>query len=146
MENKSRHIYSIIIGCGRLGSGLAGKLSEEGKDVMVIDSDKTSFRKLPASYGGLTMVANATDIDKLNQAEIHKADTVIAVTDNDNANICAAQIAKKMFGVERVIARIYDDEKNILLTPYEIDSICPAALSEKEVAAFMTDGRKGHET
>ena len=143
MTNQNKHTYAIIIGCGRLGSGLAGKLSEEGNDVMVIDFDKTSFRKLPGSYGGLTMVASATDIEKLNQAEIKKADTVIAVTDNDNANICAAQIAKKMFSVPRVIARIYDDEKNGLLVPYKIDSICPAALSEKEIAVFMTDRRNG---
>ena len=143
MEKKNKHTYSIIIGCGRLGSALAGRLSEEGKDVMVIDSDKTAFRKLPASYGGLTMMANATDIDKLKQAEIEKADTVIAVTDSDNSNICVAQIARKVFDVKRVIARIYDDEKNMLLNPLGIDSICPAALSEKEVAVFMMDGRNG---
>lgn len=141
MTGKKIHTYAIIIGCGRLGSGLAGKMSEEGKDVMVIDFDKTAFRKLPASYGGLTMVANATDIEKLKQAEIKQADIVIAVTNNDNTNICAAQIAKKMFGVSRVIARIYDDEKKNLLVPYHIDSICPAALSEKEIAVFMNDGR-----
>lgn len=141
MTDKKTHTYSIIIGCGRLGSGLAGKMSEEGKDVMVIDFDKTAFRKLPASYGGLTMVANATDMEKLNQAEMKQADTVIAVTDNDNINICAAQIAKNTFGVSRVIARIYDDEKKSLLVPYHINCICPAALSEKEIAVFMKDGR-----
>lgn len=141
MADKNTHKYSIIIGCGRLGSCLAGKMSEEGKDVMVIDYDKTAFRKLPASYGGLTMVANATDIEKLKQAEMKQADTVIAVTDNDNTNICTAQIAKEMFGVSRVIARIYDDTKKSLLLPYHINSICPAALSEKEITVFMKDGR-----
>ena len=142
MTNKINHKYTIIIGCGRLGSCLAGKLSEEGKDVMVIDSDKTAFRKLPHSYGGLMLVANATDMEKLHQAEIENADTVIAVTDNDNVNICAAQIAKEVFHVERVIARIYDNEKKILLVPFQIDSLCPSALSEKEVSAFLTDRRK----
>lgn len=141
MTNKSTHTYSIIIGCGRLGSGLAGKMSEEGKDVMVIDYDKTAFRKLPLSYGGLTMVANATDIEKLKQAEIKQADTVIVVTDNDNINICAAQIAKKMFDVPRVIARIYDDTKKKLLVSDQIDSICPTSLSEKKITVFMQEGR-----
>lgn len=140
MDKKEGFTYTVIIGCGRLGSGIAGKLSEAGKDVMVIDAQESSFRKLPASYGGMTMVGNATDIDKLGLADIKKADTVIAVTDNDNANICAAQIAKKVFHIPRVIARIYDDEKKVLLTPLQIDCICPAALSEKEVSMFLTDG------
>lgn len=132
-----KHTYSIIIGCGRLGSSIAGRLSEEGNDVMVIDSDKAAFRKLPASYGGLTMIANATDMEKLVAAEIKKADTVIVVTDQDNINICAAQIAKIVFGVDKVIARIKDEDKRILLDSKEIDVICPAALSEKEVSYFI---------
>lgn len=132
-----KHTYTMIIGCGRLGSGLAGRLSEEGNDVMIIDADKTAFRKLPASYGGLTMVASATDISKLKSAEIDQVDTLIAVTDNDNANICVAQIGKEIFNIPRVIARIYDNDKDILLKSLQIDTICPAALSEKEIAHFI---------
>lgn len=143
MGKNLNHTYSIIIGCGRLGSSLAGKLCDEGKDVMVIDSDKSAFRKLPASYGGLVMVASATDMEKLKQAEIDKADTIIAVTDNDNVNICVAQIAKKIYGVRHTIARIYDDEKNELLVPLGINCICPAELSEKEIAEYMSEKEDG---
>lgn len=132
-----KHNYTLIIGCGRLGSGLAGKLSERGEDVMVIDVDKSSFRKLPSSYGGLTMAAGGTDISRLVSAQIEQADTLIAVTDNDNVNICAAQIGKKMFHIPKVIARVYDDEKSSLLQPMEIETICPTTLSEKEIANFI---------
>lgn len=132
-----KHSYTMIVGCGRLGSGLAGRLSEKGNDVVVIDADKTAFRKLPNSYGGLTMVGSACDLTKLATAEISKVDTLIAVTDNDNANICVAQMGKKLYNIPRVIARIYDDEKEVLLKPLQIDIICPSALSEKEVAHFI---------
>lgn len=138
MKNNSDHEYTIIIGCGRLGSIIAGRLSEKCKDVMIIDSDKLSFRKLPPSYGGLTMIASATDIDKLITAQIDKATTFIAVSDSDNVNICAAQIAKKIFNVDKVIARINDEEKRSLLTPMNINVICPSSLSEREVEHFIT--------
>lgn len=129
--------YTIIVGCGRLGSTIAGKLSDEKKDVIIIDSDKNSFRKLPRSYGGLTMLASATDIDKLLSAGIENAETVIATTDNDNTNICVAQMAKKMFSIPTVVARIYDNEKTVLLKDMNIDTICPCALSEKEIANYI---------
>ena len=87
--------YTIIGGCGRLGSSIASKLSEANKDVMIIDHDKSSFRKLPMSFGGLTMIASISDLDRLKNAQINKASVFIAVTNDDNANICAAQIAKK---------------------------------------------------
>lgn len=132
----------MIMGCGRLGSGIAGRLSDKGNDVIVIDSDKSSFRKLPSSYGGLIMVSEATDISRLLTCQINNVDTLIAVTNDDNANICAAQIGREIFKIPRVIARIYDDEKSVLLKPLGIDIICPAALSEKEISNFINWGDK----
>lgn len=145
---KKKQSYTVIIGCGRVGSGLAGRLSEEGNDVVVVDSDKGAFRKLPASYGGLTIVANASDIQKVIEEEKRNVDTLIAVTDNDNANICAAQMGKKMFHIPRVVARINDDQKAVLLKSMDVDTICPSALSEKEIAHFIDweDEDYDHET
>ena len=129
--------YTIIAGCGRLGASIAGKLSEQKKDVMIIDRDKTAFRKLPVSFGGLTLAASVTDLERLKAAEIDKATVFIAVTDDDCTNICAAQIAK-------VVARIYDEEKIPLVTGMEIDTICPTRLSEKEIADYIQIGGRDY--
>ncbi|MGN0393690.1 MAG: potassium channel family protein [Bariatricus sp.] len=142
MERKNE--YTVIAGCGRLGARIAGKLSEQKQDVMVLDCDKTAFRKLPYSYGGLTMVANATDIEKLNLANLKEASAFIAVTDYDCVNICAAQIAKKVFQIPKVVARIYDQEKMELVRDMGVNVICPAELSEKEIANYIAIGGVRH--
>ena len=142
MEGKNE--YTVIAGCGRLGASIAGKLSDQKKDVMVIDCDKTAFRKLPGSYGGLTMTAGATEMERLAAADLDKAAAFIAVTDNDCVNICAAQIAKKIFHIPRVVARIYDEEKIDLVKNMGIDTICPSELSEKEISNYIKIGGEKH--
>ena len=86
--------YILVAGCGRLGGGLAASLSLKKKDVMIMDENEEAFRKLAASYGGLTMCGDVKDLNKLEEAGIRKADVFIAVTDKDNVNIMAAQLAK----------------------------------------------------
>lgn len=132
--------YTIIAGCGRLGAAIAGKLSEQRKDVMIIDCDKTAFRKLPVSFGGLTMAASVTDLEKLKAAEINTATVFIAVTDDDCTNICASQIAKEIFHINKVVARIYEEEKIPLVEGLGIDTICPTRLSEKEISDYIQIG------
>ena len=129
--------YIIIGGCGRLGAGLAARLSLEKKDVVVIDRKEESFRKLAASYGGQTMCADVNNVARLEAAGIRKADVFIAVTDRDNVNIMAAQMAKQLYGVRHVVVRIYDGEK--LKLPYGsgIEYFCPTELSEKSINRFM---------
>lgn len=78
-----RNGCTVIAGCGRLGASIAGKLSEEKKDVMVLDCDKTAFRKLPYSYGGLTLTASATDMERLTATGLADAAAFIAVTNHD---------------------------------------------------------------
>ena len=131
---------TVIAGCGRLGASIAGKLSEEKKDVMILDCDKTAFRKLPYSYGGLTITASATDIERMEAVGIPDAEVFIAVTDYDCVNICAAQIAREMFHIPKVVARIYDEEKIALVKDMGIDTICPSELSEKEISNYIEIG------
>ena len=123
--------YTIIAGCGRLGASIAGKLSEQKRDVMIIDRDKTTFRKLPISFGGLTLAASVTDLERLKAAEI-------PVTDIHDI------FAKKVFHIEKVVARIYDEEKIPLVTGMEIDTICPTRLSEKEIADYIQIGGRDY--
>lgn len=130
--------YIIIIGCGRLGANLANTLSDGGGNVLIIDKNKDAFRKLSPSYGGLSIIGDATDIKVMIEAQISNASAVIAVTNNDNANIMVAQIAREMFRIKHVIARLYDPEREYVYHEFGIDTICPAVLSAKEIAKILS--------
>ena len=137
---KQNNGMTIIAGCGRLGAAIAGRLSDQKQDVLVLDIDKSAFRKLTGSYGGLTAVGSATDLEKLASAGLAKASVFIAVTDLDCVNICAAQIAKSVFHVPKVVTRVYDEEKTGLLAGSGIETICLPELAEREVAEFISLG------
>ena len=130
--------YTIIIGCGRLGANLAETLSEEGGNVMMVDQDQDAFRKLPASYGGLVMTGDGMDIEVLREAQMENADIVIIVTDNDNANVMTAQIAREIFQVKHVIARLYDPERECVYREFGIETICPTILSANEIDKILS--------
>ena len=132
--------YIIIIGCGRLGANLASALSDDGGNVLIMDQTRDSFRRLSASFGGLSVVANGTDLDALKEAQIQNASTVIAVTNNDNTNIMVAQIARDLFHVENVIARLFDPERETVYQEFGIKTICPAVLSVKEIDKLLAKG------
>ncbi len=135
--------YSIIIGCGRLGATLANSLSDRGKDVLIIDKKKDAFRKLAPNFGGLSIVGNAMDLDLLSDIEIEKANVVVVVTNDDNANVMIAQLAKKVFKVESVIARLYDPEREYIYKEFGIETICPAVLSAKEIDQLLKRSGNG---
>lgn len=101
-------MYVIIVGCGRVGSGLAKILASEGHDVVVIDRSQASLNRLGKTFNGITLVGNGFDIELLKTAAIEKAEAFCAVTNLDNTNLVAAQVAKKIFHVPKVIARVYD--------------------------------------
>ena len=98
----------IIIGCGRVGAATAVALDKRGDHVTVIDLDAHAFARLPTDYSGITIRGNGTDEDVLRSAEAEMADIVMALTEGDNRNVMAAQLAKHVFGVPRVIAKIND--------------------------------------
>ncbi len=136
-ETKKSNEYTVIIGCGRLGANLANTLSDSGRNVLIMDQDPDSFRRLSSGYGGLSVVGDGTDLDTLREARIDDATVVVAVTNNDNTNIMVAQIARDIFRVERVIARLYDPERECVYREFNIDTICPAVLSAKEIDKFL---------
>jgi len=104
-------MYVIIVGCGRVGAELAKLLSEEGHNVVVIDRQQSSFERLGSSFNGLSLVGNGFDLSLLKQAGVEKADAFCAVTNGDNTNLIAAQVAKKIFRVPKVFARVYDPQR-----------------------------------
>ncbi len=138
-ETKKPDAYTIIVGCGRLGANLANTLSDAGRNVLILDQNNDSFRRLSSSFGGLSVVGDGTDFQTLKEAEIDKACVVVAVTNNDNTNIMVAQIARDMFHVDHVIARLYDPERECVYREFGIDTICPAVLSVKEIDKFLGD-------
>ena len=104
-------MYTIIVGCGRVGSELAKLLVTEGYNVVVIDKNPKSFDRLGGTFNGLTFVGNGFDVELLKAAGIEKADAFCALTNGDNTNLVAAQVAKKVFNVPKVITRIYDPSR-----------------------------------
>ena len=98
----------VIMGCGRVGAQLAAKMDAEGHKVTVIDIEPYSFRRLPSTFRGTAMVGNGLDEDLLKKAGIEETDVFVAVTQGDNRNVMAAQIAKHIFNVPKVACRIYD--------------------------------------
>ena len=116
-------MYIIIVGCGRVGSELAKLLSQEGHNVVVIDKNNSSFDRLGGDFNGLTLVGNGFDLNLLKQAGIEKADALCAVTNGDNTNLISAQVAKKIFHVPKVIARIYDPQRAHIYSALGLDII-----------------------
>lgn len=116
-------MYVIIVGCGRVGSELARLLSSEGHNVAVIDKNRGSFDRLGSTFNGLTVAGNGFSLDLLKQIEIEKADAFCAVTNGDNTNLVSAQVAKKIFNVPKVIARVYDPQRAHIYTALGLDII-----------------------
>ncbi len=131
-------MYIIIAGCGKVGSGLASKLSREGHDVAVIDSDESAFEKLDDDFGGLRVVGVPIDQDILKKAGIDQADALAAVTPDDNMNIMVSQVAKDICGIPRVVARIYNPAREDIFHQFGLETICPTNLTVETIAAFLT--------
>jgi trk system potassium uptake protein TrkA len=104
-------VHVVVVGCGRVGSGLAATLAEQGHSVAVIDRKAEAFRRLPPGFEGQQIQGVGFDQARLRQAGIEKAEAVAAVTNGDNSNIVVARVAREAFGVERVVARIYDQRR-----------------------------------
>ena len=118
----------IIMGCGRVGARLAGLLDIEGHQVTILDTDEDSFRRLPPEFTGTALLGDGTDEEVLRKADIEEADAFVAVTQGDNRNIMAAQIAQHLFGVPKVTCRIYDPLRRQLYNTLGIDAISPTII------------------
>jgi trk system potassium uptake protein TrkA len=101
-------VHFVIMGCGRVGSTLAHSLEAQGHDVAVVDQDETAFRRLGTSFEGRRVTGVGFDRDTLREAGIEQAYAFAAVSSGDNSNILAARVARETFGVDNVVARIYD--------------------------------------
>jgi len=129
----------IIMGCGRVGAQLAGMLDAEGHKVTIIDVEPYSFRKLPPTFNGLAIVGNGLEEESLKKAGIEKADVFVTVTQGDNRNVMACQIAKHIYQVPKVVSRIYDPIREEMYRNLGIESVSPT----KVVAELLKERIEG---
>jgi trk system potassium uptake protein TrkA len=118
----------IIMGCGRTGAQLAAMLDAEGHKVTIIDINDYSFRRLPTNFNGTALVGDGTNDETLRKSGIEEADAFVAVTQGDNRNIMAAQIAKHIFKVPKVLLRIYDPLRRELYNSLGLEAFSPTII------------------
>lgn len=118
----------IIMGCGRVGAELAHLLDAEGHKVTILDADTKNLQRLPSEFGGIALTGDATDEDVLRKAGIAEANAFVAVTRDDDRNAMAAQIAKQIFDVPKVVCRIYDLPREEFYRSLGLEAISPTAL------------------
>lgn len=130
-------MHAIIVGCGRVGSTLARELSAEGNDVVVIDRKADAFRRLGEGFAGRTMIGVGFDRDILAGAGITPDSAVMAVTSGDNSNILIARVAREMFGVQRVVARIYDPRRAAIYERLGIATVATVAWTTSRILRLV---------
>ena len=125
-------MFVLIVGCGRVGSAIANSMLEEGHEVSVLDEDAEAIALLDRGQansweerGGQFTEGTALEIDALLAAGIERADAFVASTDGDNTNLVIAQIAKRKFQVDQVIARIMDPARATWYSEQGLHTICP---------------------
>ncbi|MFA4836803.1 MAG: TrkA family potassium uptake protein [Dehalococcoidia bacterium] len=123
----------VIMGCGRVGARLAGMLDSKGHKVTILDIDPYSFRRITPGFGGEALIGSGTDHDALKKAGIEKADIFVSVTQGDNRNVLAAQLAKHIFKVRRVVCRIYDPIREEMYRELGLDTISPTKMGAERL-------------
>ncbi len=130
----------VIMGCGRVGSSLAARLSEEGHDVTILDVRPDAFRRLPANFKGKKHIGNGIDQDVLARIGVGDADAFIAVTQGDNRNVLATQVAKHIFGVPRTLCRIYDPIREEMYRELGLETISPTVMGANVLYSLLCEG------
>jgi len=124
----------IILGCGRLGSYLARRLDSEGHTVAVIDRNAESFARLGIDFRGRMVFGTGIDEDVLKRAGVESTDAFIAVTNGDNTNAMAAEIAKLVFNVPHIVARLYDPvREDTYHSLGMMDTVCPTIMGADRI-------------
>ena len=130
-------MHVVIMGCGRVGSALAHSLEGLGSSVAVIDQDPTSFRRLGTAFGGSTVTGLGFDRDVLVEAGIERAGAFAAVSSGDNSNIIGARVARETFGVENVVARIYDPRRAEVYQRLGIPTVATVAWTADQMLRLL---------
>lgn len=126
-------VHIVILGCGRVGSLLAHRLDDLGHSVAIVDQDPSAFRKLGADFSGQTVTGVGFDRETLEAAGINRAHAFAAVSSGDNSNILAARVARETYGVEQVVARIYDPRRAEVYQRLGIPTVATVSWSTNQI-------------
>lgn len=129
----------LVVGCGKMGAQLSNSLCALGHDVAVIDSEPQRFQALDNDFTGYTVTGVPIDQDILREAGIEACDALTAVTEDDNMNVMVCQLAREIFHVPRVLARIYDPRRSDVFSEFGLNTICPTNLSVEAMLLMLTD-------
>jgi trk system potassium uptake protein TrkA len=138
-------LHVVVIGCGRVGSELSGALEHAGHTVAVVDKNGRAFRRLPPTFSGKTVVGFGFDRDHLAQAGISEAGAFASVTNGDNSNILCARIARETYGIEHVVARIYDPRRALIYQRLGIPTVATVAWTTDQVLRRLLPGETSHD-
>ena len=128
---------AVIVGCGRVGAGLADALDRAGWQVLIIDRSSAAFDRLPSSFGGTALRGDGTDEDTLRRAGAEGADLFLALTEGDNRNIMAAQLGVEVLGAIRTVAKINDPVRAEAYSHLGFATLCRTNLMETAVLTFL---------
>jgi trk system potassium uptake protein TrkA len=132
----------MIMGCGRLGAQIAMTLDSEGHDVTVMDTSAAAFRRLREGFGGTTVIGNGMDGPALERAGIREVDAFFAVTQGDNRNYFASQMAKQVYHVSRVLCRIYDPGRERIFRELGLETFSPTSMGAHVMVEMLLGSRE----
>ena len=127
----------VIVGCGRVGASVAEAYDQKGHEVLVLDILTAAFDRLPSSFGGIALRGDGTDEDVLKRAGAEGADVFLALTEGDNRNVMAAQLAAEELGIERVIAKINDPLRAKAYAELGIATLCRTGLMVDAIDHYL---------
>lgn len=130
-------MYIIIAGCGRIGSSMAKEFLDQGHDLVIIDRDNNKLESLGSGLNATRILGVEYDIDVLKEAGIEQADVFLALTANDSINITASQVARDIFKVKKVIAKVSDLSKEHIYKSLNLEYINPIKLGIEEIKSKL---------
>jgi trk system potassium uptake protein TrkA len=130
-------VKTVIVGCGRVGATLAEVFDQAGNEVIVLDTSTMAFERLPSTFGGSAVRGDGTDEDTLRRAGAEDADVFLALTEGDNRNVMAAQVAIEALGARQVVAKINDPLRARAYAELGIATLCRTRLMADAVSAWL---------
>lgn len=127
---------AVIIGCGRVGAGVADELDRAGWQVLILDLEAAAFDRLPATFGGTALRGDGTDEDVLRRAGAEDADLLLALTEGDNRNIMAAQLGVEVLGAKKTVAKVNDPVRAEAYAHLGIATLCRTNLMTGAILGY----------
>jgi len=129
----------VILGCSRVGALLATELFSKGDEVSVIDQNPSSLKRLGKEFGGKSILGIGIDEEALRKAGIDKADAFVAVTNDDNTNLMAAQLVREKFKIPKILLRVYDSKRAQAFKELDLNIVCPTVDTAQKMETFLSE-------